>query len=55
MHHVVQEVLHTKLPFETIQKRLQKYMSVSRQTPPLLVVTADDLLTKFIKLNIQLY
>ncbi|MGR5975220.1 hypothetical protein ACT7DE_08945 [Bacillus paranthracis] len=49
MHHVVQEVLHTKLPFETIQKRLQKYMSVSRQTPPLLVVTADDLLTKFIK------
>ena len=49
MHHGVQEVLHTKLPFETIQKRLQKYMSVSRQTPPLLVVTADDLLTKFIK------
>lgn len=49
VHHGVQEVLHTKLPFETIQKRLQKYMSVSRQTPPLLVVTADDLLTKFIK------
>ncbi len=48
-HHSAQEVLHVKLPLETIQKRLQKYLSVSRQTPPLVVVTADDLLAKFIQ------